>query len=542
MEGSHHTPAQSPGSAASPPVPHFLFWIPLVAAAAIWLPVLNHLRLEWMVNEQYRYGLLVPVLAAYLGYLRWADRPEPQPPHSLRWPVLLGALLLAAQLPLFLVEAANPDWRLLSWGWTSAAVALTGLGVFACGGWPWLRHFLVPLTFIFVAVPWPMAWEMRLVQGLMRSNAAAAVEILHWFAVPAVQAGNVIHIGAAAVGIDEACSGVRSLQTSLMAGWLFGERYRLAAAWRVGLLASCAAVALFWNVLRTLVLVGIAHVQGTEAMSGWHDPIGIVVLGLALASWIFLAKAACRIAQPAPAEEWIVRGVAPHCPESPLAPPAKATSLPASWSWLVIGWMLLCCLAVEIWYWPTRTSRERPFDWTVRWPATFSPRERPIPAATRGILKYTRGTHRTWEDASGHRWSAFHLEWAPGRTAYALAQGHRPEICLPATGRELREDRGIRLFQGAGVALHFRHYVFSDGGHPLHVFFSLATRRGEEHRGAPIFQALTRAERFRAVRERRRNEGQQQLEVGIWGILEPQEAERIFTDALQELLVPVAPA
>ena len=66
----------APGrTAAAPPTSHFAIGLTLAAAAVIWLPVLNHLRLEWMVNEQYRYGFLVPVFALYLAALRWADRP-----------------------------------------------------------------------------------------------------------------------------------------------------------------------------------------------------------------------------------------------------------------------------------------------------------------------------------------------------------------------------------------------------------------------------------------------------------------------------------
>ncbi len=48
-------------------------------------------------------------------------------------------------------------------------------------------------------------------QNLMRGNAWMTVTTLVWFGIPAVQMGNVIQIPTGTVGIDEACSGVRSL-------------------------------------------------------------------------------------------------------------------------------------------------------------------------------------------------------------------------------------------------------------------------------------------------------------------------------------------
>ncbi len=508
------------------------FFALLVAGAAIWLPLLNHLRHEWTLNEQYHYGFSVPLIAAYLAYLRWPDRPEPRPFNS---PAILGVAgggLLFALLPLMLVEAANPDWRLLSWLWAGLAVALTGLGLCSGGGGPWVRHFFAPVTFILLAVPWPMGFEVRVVQELMRSNAAAAVEIFHWLAIPAEQAGNIIRAGSVSVSVDEACSGVRSLQTSLMAGWLLGELHRLNAVWRIGVAAGCVIIALLWNVLRTLLLVWIALEQGTDAMTAWHDQVGFVALGVAIISWIAVAQLASRLTQVGRQEQWIVPGVASPTASIQQRVVGRGVSLPGVLCWAVLGWSVACWVAVEAWYWPSRTTSQQPFAWTVRWPADLGTREVPIPGRARAILKYTHGTNRIWNDAAGRRWTAFHLEWEPGRTASALARAHRPEICLPATGRELLEDRGTHTF---GSPLAFRHYVFSDADGLLNVFFS---QESLDTAGEPIFRELTREERFRAVRERLRNAGQQQLEFGIWGLANAEEAERVFTAALQRLIVP----
>jgi len=86
---------------------------------------------------------------------------------------------------------------------------------------------LFPVLFILTAVPWPQRLELALVQGLMKGVAGAAAQVLACFGVPAMPAGNIIWLPAGSVGIDEACSGVRGLQTVLMASLFLGELLRM---------------------------------------------------------------------------------------------------------------------------------------------------------------------------------------------------------------------------------------------------------------------------------------------------------------------------
>ena len=135
------------------------------------------------------------------------------------------ALLLL--LPVRLFEIANPEWRLLAWIHALAVVTLTLLLLWWAGGKAWLRHFAFPVAFIFIAVPWPTALETPLIQGLMRIVAHVAAETAMLLGTPAQVEGNLIRVNNGLVGVNEACSGIRSLQTSLMIGLLFGEVKRL---------------------------------------------------------------------------------------------------------------------------------------------------------------------------------------------------------------------------------------------------------------------------------------------------------------------------
>jgi exosortase len=118
--------------------------------------------------------------------------------------------------PARLIAVANPDWRLLDWTMALAAVVVSLSAVHLAGGRPWLRHFAFPILFFLVAVPWPTRLEQLVVQSLMRADSAITIQLLNLVGTLAVQHGNVIELSTGQVGIDDACTGVRSLQATFM--------------------------------------------------------------------------------------------------------------------------------------------------------------------------------------------------------------------------------------------------------------------------------------------------------------------------------------
>src|SRR5213076_3276322 len=80
--------------------------------------------------------------------------------------------------------------------------------------------------------------------------------------------------------VNEACSGIRSLQTSLMIGLLFGELKRLSVLRRVVLVASAVAIALLANFVRAVFLVRIAATENLSEVGRWHDIAGYTIIAL----------------------------------------------------------------------------------------------------------------------------------------------------------------------------------------------------------------------------------------------------------------------
>src|SRR5213076_2725516 len=254
--------------------------VALLVLTALWFLLCKQLSGEWSVNEQYKFGWFVPFFGLYLFWLRWQDRPEPSPPRKtlLAW-IFIGIPALVLLLPVRLFEIGTPEWRPLGWLHTASVATLTLLYIWSVGGKPWLRHFAFPVAFIFVAVPWVTPIEVPIIQGLMRVVAAVAAETVTLFGIPTQLEGNLIRVSSGLVGINEACSGVRSLQTSLMIGLLFGELKRLSISRRIVLIAGAVAIALIANFLRATSLVWIAATKSISEINRWHSLAGYTIVG-----------------------------------------------------------------------------------------------------------------------------------------------------------------------------------------------------------------------------------------------------------------------
>ena len=258
-----------------------------VGFALLWLELINQLRPEWWLNPQYNYGLIVPALVSYLVFKRWRNRPAPDAPMRRGLAILLVVVSAALFLPIRLLSEADPDWRLLSWSLAFVVITISLSFVYLNGGGAWLRHFAFPFLFFLVAVPWPARIEQLIIQDLMRAVTATNVIFLQFAGVPALQHGNVIEVGSGFIGIEEACSGVRSLQATLMISLFLGELYLFNVGRRFILVIAGAVLAFVCNVVRTGILVWIGTNRGVSGIEAWHDSAGLTILIVCLLGlWI----------------------------------------------------------------------------------------------------------------------------------------------------------------------------------------------------------------------------------------------------------------
>lgn len=463
-------------------------------------------------------------------------------------PVSLGAWLALAGLALLwlparLVDEANPDWRLVSWALAASVVGLTlgALRLTLGGG---MRRFVFPVLFTLVAVPWPTLVEAPLVQTLTRWNLAVCVEVLGWLSVPALPHGNVIEISSGVVGVEEACSGIRSFQASLMIALFLGHYYALNWRSRLGLVAAGFGLSLLFNAIRTTLLVWIASRRGIEAIADWHDPAGVPILvGCFLGVWAVAAWLARR--NGAAATETALAGEASgggHEPEPPTSNVQPPTCQPGRGhggtiaAVALLAWLVLAETAVALWFRAHERHAQPQAVWTVAWP-TNAPQFRALslPERNRQLLRFDEAGTAQWRTDDGTRVQAIFLRWEPGRVAAKLARSHTPEVCLTAAGGVLQGPPQRRTFTVAGLDFEFESYDF--GG--LRAYYCLWADRAATRESSSV--ALTYQRRWQAVREGRRNLGQRSLEVAFWTRADAAETDALMAALLPELLRVQAP-
>ena len=439
----------------------------------------------------------MPFFALYLFWLRWDDRPEienqkseARGERSANVSALAAIFLLFLILPIRLIEVANPDWRPLSWAHALVVVSLTMLLIGWIGGKSWIRHFAFPVLFFLVSVPWPTGIEQPIIQGLMPTVANIATEALSLFGIPAEVQGNLIHINGGVVGVNEACSGVRSLQTSLMIGLLFGELNRLRLGRRLGLVAAAVLIAFLANCGRAFFLVWIAASRGVGQVEHWHDIAGYAIVGLVFVGCLGLTKLLSR-------GQTEVRGsggsAAGSRQSSFTIRPAVVVA--------VLAWLVLVEVGVDAWYRAHERNLEPTARWNVRWPEDAPQfRDVRIDERTRSLLHQDEGRGAMWTTPVSSLTDIprppatallYFFRWYPGHNSALLANAHRPDVCLPATGWQQKGDFGVREYAASPtLTIPFRHFEFENEmngreryAHAFYCVWEDRVRKGDQRTG-----------------------------------------------------------
>jgi exosortase/archaeosortase family protein len=358
----------------------------------------------------------------------------------------------------------------------------------------------------------------------MRADTAITIQLLNLFGTLALQHGNVIELSTGPVGIDDACTGVRSLQATFMVALFLGEFYRMNIGRRCLLVLAAGLVAFVCNIGRTFLLCEVAANSGLDAIHRWHDPAGYTILfvclfvlwGLSL--WLKPSNSDNSSLGPSPVN------VAPRL----------HSALPIA----LIVWLLLTEVATAAWYSSTRQSA----IFAKSWSATFPTSEQrfkmePVPAAAQELLRYNEGGSATWRTEDNRAWLLYSFRWLPGRTAALFVKNHRPDICLPASGLTMTNETTVELVKINGVNLPLRFYRFSQEQVPMHVAYCYWDGRSDydndPHSGK---EDWTIRGRLRAAREGKREIGARMLELVVWGYEDDAEARRALIAELNKIV------
>ncbi len=246
-------------------------------------PTLRWLIGEWLGNDYYSHGPLVPIVSAFLAWRLWVKRPnasEEQPND--RVPGL--GLTLFGLIVYF--------YMLLQRAYFVAALAMIAL----IAGLVWyllgtavLRRMAFPILFLVFMIPLPFVEPLSV--PLAQITGTVAAQCIQLFGVPITVNGAQVTLPNAQLIVGAQCSGLRSIVTllTLVAVIVFVLQ---GPWWGKALLAlSSLPIAALGNLLRISSLLGVANTWGADAgFKYYHDYSGVVFFLSALALLLLVSR------------------------------------------------------------------------------------------------------------------------------------------------------------------------------------------------------------------------------------------------------------
>ncbi len=266
----------------------------------------------WRTKEDYGFGWLAPVFVLFVVRDRWpaivAALQACRAPASARaagWRnVLLWlalAVVLFSGLGLFLLGAfyragagaSQPGTLAITLGtcgilfgllFVNAPApdgAITPADLRADARVRLMSLFVFPILVWLVSAPMVSVIEGQLNLFLLRRVVTVVAFVFDLAGVPIEQQGNVLALPNGSVGVEEACSGIRSLTGCLFAGSFLAAVF-LERWWqKIALVVAALLLAFVTNLGRSLFLTTWAYRNGPASITGTvHDAAGYVVLGL----------------------------------------------------------------------------------------------------------------------------------------------------------------------------------------------------------------------------------------------------------------------
>lgn len=494
----------------------------VLGLGGFWLLLCLQLSFEWSHNPQYQYGLSIPFIGAYLVYLRYRDRPRPQPPQSLKYLLPVSLLLgLCCLYPLVIIFETNADWRLLIWSQALLIFGLTLLALWSAGAWPWVKHFSWAFVFFLCGVPWPSAVESILIQHLLHAVSAIAVEGLHLVGIPALQSGNIIQMAKGLVSMENACSGIRSFQSSLMLAYFLGELFRLRLFHRWVLFSLGPLSAVGFNVFRTFFVAVLVNAKGSAYANQWHG----------LASQLVFIACLGHLGLWALYFRRFTKGPTPK----KLSPgPAFPLTLALPYAMGVFCASLFSLVFARLWYdaFPPALPYQG-LAWHMQWDRLSPhPQLEAVPPSVKEALFYDQGAI-VRGNTSGIDWLACYFNWKSLKAAQ-LAGFHGPELCLPALGWGQALEGPPLQWEQSGIQLVFRTFKFQTASKAIYVFFVQW-----DQSAYPYHQKSGRFRKDRLLEawQRHRSPRKTSLELVLAGPKSFAEAQKAVEKLLQEALV-----
>lgn len=433
--------------------PIFLGWIGLLIA---WGSLFSRTYLWWNEASYYTHGWCVPCLALFLLNRRKMDWLAKEKISRVHWlmPLALAILLL---LPARLLGEPDPFWRIPLWLEMISLSALSFCFISATTlRIPW-QAWVLASAYLLTCLPWPASWESTVVHSLTFLVTSFTTEALLWFGHPAEALGNAILVDQQKVSIDQACSGIRSLQSLLSFALFFATYFRHSWSRTLVVFFSAIFFALLFNSLRALTLSLVFLEYGQSVQESWHDIIGNTFI---ISSMIFLGLVSHAISNKTKNKADKEDLGKPHSSKPVLLSFGGAFVLPEVLIFAWFAWL---------------PNQAQPFSWDI----SLGTHGSNISEGVREVLLFDYGEKGEIPLDGNSRAHVIHFGYEKSSAAASLcSRNHDPETCMQYTGVKLLDSDHLVRYEFEGSELLFRHYATPpddpQGTPDFHVFWCSA--------------------------------------------------------------------
>lgn len=261
-----------------------LLIIPLLIAA--YYRVVPDMVDQWMNDENYSHGFLVPLIAGYFLYLRRDElRHAPVIPWNRGLVVLVWGIM---QLILGWLGTEYFTMR------SSLVVVMAGLILFLFGT-TLFRLMALPLLYLLFMVPIPYIIYDAVAFPLKLFVTKVSVATLKITGITVLREGNIIMFPATTLEVADACSGIRSLISLLALSVALAFFLRIAPWKRWLLICAAVPIAIVTNATRVIVTGFLAQYWGARAAEGFfHEFAGLAVFAVAMVLLVSLGAILVR--------------------------------------------------------------------------------------------------------------------------------------------------------------------------------------------------------------------------------------------------------
>ena len=439
----------------------------IAAMGGAWLLTILQIQKQWQLNPQYAYGWLTIPLAIFLLWRGSNQNCLPQNPKPKYQNLLhcVSIFCVLSYLPLWLIQESSPDWRLLNWLIFLPAVTLTCIWFYNTGGIEDLKSLIFPLLFIATSIPWLLSWDLKIATYLQQKVTHFVLDTILISGKYAEIEGTLIRLSKCTVGVDEACSGIRGLQSSFVVALFLGQYLHLTLLIRAILLFASLIFAFLLNLFRAAFLAHLSASKGTDMASRWHDPIGILesagTLVLLLLMLFVLIK-------------YFNVSSKPKFDDSTYGSfNFLKRPFPKSIGYLSIIWFPLTIVLTSFWFRIQESNIPQSPKVSVDFQLhTIKYNKQRVSDAIRTQLNYSEALSGTWTSANFVDFIGFYCRWDKGGGSPLALAVHTPEVCLQLRGYRLikkHEDVFIN-FPDINITVPFEAYTFLYQNEMVHIY------------------------------------------------------------------------